>query len=137
MLTHQRFWRYLAGVVVLTSLLVAGLHATDRLAPYWAFSASSILLFTLLGVGAFYAGKYAARSPNKHLFTNLIMGFTLLKMMIGGGLVIGYQMLFRPQDKIFVLPFFLIYLIFTAFEMVVMIQQARQTAPPKVGTDGK
>lgn len=129
MITDKQFWLGLAATVGLSICLTGGLHLLERLSPYWGLSALTIGIFTLLSIVAFFAGKFASTSSNKHLFTNLIMGFTLVKMILSGMIVIGYQMLAEPEDKLFVLPFFLLYILFTAFEMFVMIKQARATAP--------
>lgn len=127
-ITDKQFWLSLLGVTVVTGLLCALLHMAPQLSPYWLLSAITIFLFTLFSIAAFYAGKFAAKSSNKHLFTNVIMGFTLLKMMLSGAIVIVYNLLAEPEDKVFVLPFFLIYLIYTVFETIVMIKQARATS---------
>lgn len=125
MISDKQFWLGLAGTVGLSSVAAAALHLVPRLTPYWSFSLVTILLFMVLSIVAFYLGKRAAKSTNKHLFTSVIMGFTLLKMMLSGATVFLYHLLAEPADKIFVLPFFLFYLLFTSFEAFVMIKQAR------------
>lgn len=127
MISDKQFWVGLAATVGIASIAAAALHLLPRLAPYWSFSLATVLLFTVLSIGAFYAGKRASGAANKHLFTSVIMGFTLLKMMLSGITIFLYHLLAEPADKIFVLPFFILYLIFTIFEAFVMIKQARNT----------
>lgn len=126
--TDKQFWLGLLTVTAITGLLVTLLHLFEKLSPYWPLSATTILLFTLFSIAAFFAGKMAAKSTNKHLFTNVIMGFTLFKMLLSGAIVIVYHLLAEPVGKLFILPFFLIYLIYTVFETFIMVKQARTTS---------
>lgn len=76
----------------------------------------------------YYAGRNAARSSNKNDFTNIIMGFTMGKMVLSFVLIFAYLKLVEPADKIFVLPFFSIYLIYTVFETYFMMKLGRTNA---------
>lgn len=129
MVTDKQFWIGLIGTIVLSTIIAVGIHAFERMADYWPLSAITIFIFTVLSIAAFYGGKLAAQSTNKHLFTSVIMGFTMIKMIFSGIIVLSYNALAEPAEKFFVLPFFILYIIFTAFEMVVMIKQARTTSP--------
>lgn len=124
---NKKFWQQLGWLTLCTLLLVAALHAFPGLRPHWPLSALSILLFTGLSVLIFFFGKRAATATNKHLFTNLVMGFTLVKMLFSGFIIVAYTLLAAPGNKLFVLPFFLVYSIYTAFEVYIMVKLARYT----------
>lgn len=132
-MTLKKFWQSLGGLSLLALLLTAGLHAFPKLSAHWPLSALSILLFTGLSILIFFLGKRAATATNKHLFTNLVMGFTLVKMLFSGFIVVAYTLLAEPENKLFVLPFFLIYSLYTGFEVYVMVKLARHTG--KVSAD--
>ena len=120
------FWRGLIITTLISLLLGFGLHTIERLRPYWPLTAIAIVLFILLSFAMYYVGDRTARASNRHLFTSVTMGFTFFKMMASAGLILVYALLFEPADKLFVLPFFLIYLLYTIFELIFMIKLARQ-----------
>lgn len=127
-MTQGRFFFYLLITTVSTILVVIGFHLVPRLQPYWPLSAISIVGFTLLSTVMYYAGTNAAKSSNKHDFTNIIMGFTMGKMVLSFMLIFAYLKLMEPEDKIFILPFFSIYLIYTIFETYFMMKLGRTNA---------
>ncbi|MEM7575742.1 MAG: hypothetical protein AAF433_22755 [Bacteroidota bacterium] len=127
------FWRGLIITTLLSLILSFGLHSIDRLRPHWPLTVIAIVLFILLSLAMYYLGDRTAKATNRHLFTSVTMGFTFLKMMASAGLILVYALLFEPADKLFVLPFFLIYLLYSAFELIFMIKLARQPGNNKVG----
>lgn len=126
-MTDRTFWLGLLGTTATTSLLTFGLHLIPRLSPDWPLSIIAIVLFFLLCIGIFFFGKRTAASKNKFAFNNVVMGITIFKMFLSGGLIAAYALLAKPVDKIFVLPFFLIYILFTAYEVYVLVKLARIT----------
>lgn len=128
---NKQFWQILVVVTLATALISAALHALPKLLPHWPLSLLAIFIFTVLSILIYFLGKRAATATNKHLFTNVVMGFTLVKMLFSGLAVVAYTLLAEPANKLFVLPFFLIYGIYTSLEVYVMVRLARQTAPVK------
>lgn len=79
----------------------------------------------------FLVGKITANSDNKGLFTGTILGFTFAKMLLSVIIVVGYAQLGNPPTKLFILPFFIVYLIFTIFETYIMMQIGQQSKAVK------
>lgn len=119
------FFILLAGVTLLAVLALFGLHSFERLQPHTPLSWISLGLFVLLTVAMYYAGSRALRSKNKNDFTNVVMGFTMGKMFLAIAIVFGYLKLVEPTDKLFILPFFTVYLIYTVVEVYLMMKLSR------------
>ena len=83
----------------------------------------------LLTLGMFILGGVTAKSTNKSLFTGVVLGFTFGKIFLSLFVVIGYYELTQPTSKIFLLPFFIVYLVFTIFETYLMMQIGQHTEP--------
>ena len=83
----------------------------------------------LLTVAMFFAGGITAKSSNKNLFTTIVLGFTFSKIFLSLIVVLGYYQLAQPTSKLFLLPFFIVYLIFTIFETYLMMQIGQNTKP--------
>lgn len=62
----------------------------------------------------------AAVSKDKNAFTSLIIGFTFAKLLLTVALVLVYKKIANPEGALFLVPFFLIYIVFTIFETVFM-----------------
>lgn len=127
-MTDRIFWLGLLGTTATTALFTFGLHLIPSLSTDWPLSVIAIAIFVLLSIGIYFIGKRTAASKNKFAFNNIVMGTTIFKMFFSGILIAAYAILAKPTDKIFVLPFFLIYLLFTAYEVYVLVKLARITA---------
>lgn len=82
----------------------------------WDFLLLTVALFFFLSTGIFYMGAKAAMSKDSNAFTRLIMVFTFGKLFLSALLVIGWVKLKAPENMLFVVPFFAIYIIYTVFE---------------------
>lgn len=121
-MTSKQFFLQLLGVSALTTLVLFGMYQADVLAPYQAVGWISLGMFTLLSTLMFFAGRNAAQSDNKNNFTSAILGFTMGKMMLAIAVLFVYLQLMKPPDKFFILPFFAVYFLFTAWETYFMIR---------------
>lgn len=83
----------------------------------------------LLTLAMFFVGGMTAKSTNKNLFTTIVLGFTFGKIFLSLFVVLGYYQIAQPTSKIFLLPFFIVYLIFTIFETYLMMQIGKNTKP--------
>lgn len=124
---------FLAQLAVLSLLSFAalwGLHRIPALQSHqglsWA-SATLLLLFSLL---LFAMGKMAAKSSNDHLFIQLFLVATALKMAVCIGLVWWYFSTYQPPSNLFVLPFFAVYAVYTVFEMYFLGKLGKKEADP-------
>jgi hypothetical protein len=82
----------------------------------------SLVIFVGISVAAYIFGLKTANSRNKGDFINLIIILIAAKMLICLFTVWLYQIFVEPESKLFVIPFFIIYLIFTSFEMYILIR---------------
>lgn len=101
-----------------------------------AFSDLSIHAFLAFGaivILAYYLGKKAATSSNKYVFIRMTIVFIFVKMFIGVGLVVSHVRTELPENKLFILPFLIIYLIFTIFEVYVLEKLGRIQTREKSG----
>ena len=92
----------------------------------WAF----FLLFT---IGVYFLAEKAANDPNLNTFSRVIMGVIFVKMILILIVVLIYKKTMNPEGAWFLLPFFIIYLVFTIFEVYFMNKLGR-IKPPKSGS---
>ncbi len=119
---QQTFWIWLTGISAISALALFFLLQSAKFTAHAPFTWSTLAFFVLFTVLAFFYGSMAARSKNKHQFTNAFMGLTMGKMMISGMIVAAYWFVVKPGDKLFIVPFFAIYLVYTVFEAAVLMQ---------------
>jgi hypothetical protein len=118
----KSFLIQLAGVTALAIGVAFGLHQVPALRGGEILSGIAIGLFTFLSVLIFWRARVAAASANRHSFTNVVMGVTMLKMLLSIAAIYAYVLLAEPASKLFVLPFFGVYIIYTIFEVYAMMQ---------------
>lgn len=92
---------------------------------------SSWGMFFLFTIGVYFFAEKAAYSPNLHTFSAVSLGVIFIKMVFILILVIIYKEAVNPSDIWFLIPFFIIYLCFTIFEVYFMSKLGRIKPPAK------
>lgn len=131
---NSTFFKQLLLVSIPSAIGVYGLHEIPVLQPHQLLGWLSLLFFILLCIFMFFTGRAAALSKNKNAFTNAFLGFLMLKLFACGGILIGYLKLTEPDTKLFVLPFFGLYLIYTTFEVLFLIKLGKLQQPKTTET---
>ncbi|MCI5080684.1 MAG: hypothetical protein MRY78_03275 [Saprospiraceae bacterium] len=101
------------------------LNQIPKLAPYEIMSWLSLGLFIFVSIFMYNIGVSASKSDNKYTFTNTIMGFTVGKLFLAIMVILAYNMLAEPATKFFIIPFFAVYFIFTAFETYFLMKLSK------------
>lgn len=121
-MSRQNFFKQLGVLSIALILLLFLLHAFTAFKAFQVLSWLSLGLFILLSIGMYFGGYQAAMSDNKHTFTNAVLGFTIGKMVLSVIVILTYNELAQPESKLFLIPFFVIYVIFTVFETYFMMK---------------
>jgi hypothetical protein len=113
---NKQFLMQLTATTGISAVICAGLHQVPAIAPHFWVSISSILTFIIISLGLFFYGKKMARSENKYAFNHLITASVLGKIVISMVILMIYFKGFSPENRLFVVPFLIVYAIFTIFE---------------------
>lgn len=124
-MSNPIFWRLLGLTTVVSGITLALLHFFIPSLDAVNFSLSAVVLFIILSVMAYYLGKRGATSTNKYRFVHIIVFFILLKMVASIVLIVGYIKLAEPTGKVFIVPFLVVYLFYTIFEVYFLEKIAR------------
>lgn len=77
----------------------------------------SLAFFVALSITMFYLGKMTAGSDKSRMaFSNTVLGLVIGKMILSMLIVFSYAQEVKPESKLFLIPFFAIYFIYTIFE---------------------
>ena len=124
-MTAKVFYLQLAIVTLLATAVAFGINTFPQFAEVRPIAWISLGIFVLLSMVIFYAGRKAAFSENKNDFTNVFLGITIGKIFIAIIFILGYNQLMEPDSRFFIIPFFLMYLIYTIFETYIMMKLGR------------
>ncbi|NUQ23596.1 MAG: hypothetical protein HUU34_06565 [Saprospiraceae bacterium] len=122
---------FIIGLLVTAAIgagLVLALHMVPLFREHELLSWIGLGFFFFLSILMYLVGSNAARSSNKNQFTTVVMGFTFLKLMLTVLIVLAYDKIALPNGKLFILPFFGEYLIFTIFETYFMMKLGKTSA---------
>ncbi len=126
-MSPQRFFKVLAAVTAGTAALLALLHLLVPAArEHWGLSIITLLVFVLLNVGLFYAGKSTNRSTNRMAFSGLISASVFGKMVLALAMLFVYREVTQPTNQWFVAVFLLAYVVYTIFEVWFMTILAKE-----------
>jgi F0F1-type ATP synthase assembly protein I len=124
-----RFLTLLALVTLVAAIGVAACHLLLNLDYALGFSIGTAVLFIAICTALFFLGRRSAGAENKMLFSNVFLGATLVKMLVCGMLVVGYAILGEPESKLFIVPFFWLYGVYTAFEVYFLMRLSATVSP--------
>lgn len=91
----------------------------------------SCAFFVLLTVGMYAMGQYALESPAKNLFDQVLIGFNFIKIIASGILIFAFIYTVKPTGKGYILPFLLVYVVFTAYEVYLLSQMGHRKKDTK------
>jgi len=124
-LTPSRFYTALIIAIAASVVLSIGLAQWLDVMQYSPLSYATIAIYTAVSLLIYFLSERAANMKNKNFFMQIVMINTMIKMFISVVLVIGYYMTVRPTTNKFIVPFILIYIIFSIFETYFMMKQSR------------
>lgn len=126
-MTHPpQFFKQLFLFSTFVAVLVGLGSFIPTLRPYQDFSWMSFAFYVLLSIAIYWAANLGAKSSNKALFNNLLLVFMGGKMFLSLILLSLYYFLTQPTSKIFVLPFLVIYFLYSIFEVYFLIKLAKE-----------
>ncbi len=103
-----------------------GLSYNDKVSPYIDIAYYAIPIFSLLCITMFFVTQYLDNGEKKKGLLNIVVFNVLFKFLISIGIVSIYQKFKQIEDGVFVIPFIIIYVVFTVFEAYFMSEQARK-----------
>lgn len=119
---------FFSGLIITSIIAAAMIFATK----YWPLVANyqdigwiSIVFFILWSAVMFFS-IYKKDNSKSNTFINAVMVFTMGKLMLSAILIIVYFKVTNPPSKIFIVPFFAVYLVYTIFETRFMMKLGKK-----------
>ena len=117
-----KFYSQLALVSVVMLGVLFGMKFIKPLAPYFWLSIFIWAFFIFYSVLMYVVGSLSLKNENQKSFTSLVIGFTFGKMLLAVLIIIVYSQGYNPESQLYVVPFFLIYIVYTIFETSFMMR---------------
>lgn len=124
-MTKSVFFKNLILISLGLGLMVTAQAFIPLLAEHLMLSISSLIFFIGFTVGVYFLAERAAHSSNLHTFSSVILGVIFIKMVFILFIIVLYKKEVNPENSWFLIPFFLIYLAFTIFEVYFMSKLGR------------
>ena len=124
---HKKFFTQLGFCSFLSILLILLLNTNTVFNTHQILYWISLFIFIIINIIGYFFGLKTANSSNKFDFSNLFIIVTMLKVFVFLLTFVAYSLLSEPSNKLYILPFFLFYMIFTTFEVRLLT---------KIGKDG-
>jgi hypothetical protein len=120
------FFKSLGVVALATAAFLGLLHSVAApIQPHWRISIISIVLFTVVCIGLYYAGINTLRSKSKVAFNGVVSVSVFGKMVLTMLTLFLYQQSVHPPNQWFVGIFLLVYVVFTVYEVWFMSKLAK------------
>ncbi len=76
----------------------------------------SLVMFFFISIVMFFTGRWGTSHENKSTFIGLMYLYMGGKMILSVLMILLYYLYIEPETKLFILPFFVVYFIYTIFE---------------------
>ena len=124
------FGKFLIGLLISSALSFGayfGLNFLIDLSNYLDLTIICISVFCFISISVFMLAQKAITSEDKGFFISVILMNILFKILLSFLLLVAYAKFAQPTDKNFVLPFLMVYLIFTIFETYFLSLKSRES----------
>lgn len=117
---QSKFFGILISISTVLAAFFLWLNRFPQFSVSQYFTWGILAFFILLTLAIYYVGKQLAVSNDKYAYNRLILLVVMTKMMLCVLFVVVYIKEMEPTNKFFLIPFFLIYFVYTIFEVVIM-----------------
>lgn len=117
---QSTFFGSLTGISIILILFLSWLNTFPQFEHARLFTWAVLTFFILLTLGIYFAGKHLAVAKDKNAFSSMIFFVMIFKMMLCVFFVFTFVKIMEPPNRFFLIPFFLIYFVYTTFEVVLM-----------------
>jgi hypothetical protein len=124
---HQDFFRQILLISFILGLVLLGFYQLEVLQPYQLLGWVSMGYFFGISLLIYFLAQGMVKNANPHAFIRMVMGFVLFKLMLSVAVVVVYFEKTAPTSKYFILPFFLVYLVYTIFETYFLMKISKST----------
>jgi hypothetical protein len=124
-MTPKTFYSQLAIVSASVALILFILNSFELFASHQVFSWVSLLGFIIFCSLLYFVESKTVHAQDKSLFGKLFLMSIFFKMLFCVLLIIVYIVSSKPDDRYFILPFFIIYLFFTVYEVYFVSKLAK------------
>lgn len=115
-MTVRQFASQLTIVTIFVGVVLWLLSTFAVFGNHQQLSWMSLTLFVVISIAMFFSGRWGVENDNKNTFIGLMYLYMGGKMILSIMLITLYYYYFEPETKLFILPFFLVYFIYTIFE---------------------
>ncbi len=121
----SRFFILFGLTLILVSGLLYLISYNDKMGGYVDIAYYAVPAFSLLSLIIYFFTIYLENRPDKKGLLNVVIINVMLKFFISALVIAVYYNVKSPSDGIFVVPFIIVYVVFTIFEAYFMSEQAR------------
>lgn len=116
--------------ILLSTGLAYVLSSILDIHDYMLLSYLSVGMFAGLCLMIYRLSERASKMANKRFFMQIVMINTMIKMFGAVILVILYYKFAQPHTTLFIVPFIVVYIVFSIFETYFMMKQSRHATRP-------
>lgn len=128
-MTQRTFLLLLSVITISLAVILVLFNWIDLFANHQALAWLGLGFFFFITLGLYYLGSHLATSSQSNAFIGLVMGAILIKMVLSFLIIAVYYKFSQPEDKLFVLPFFFVYFVYTIFETFTLMKLSYLKAP--------
>lgn len=124
-MTMPKFLILFLVTVIVSIILLYGLSTNERFGDYVDVGYYAIPAFSILSLSIYFITEMLERRDDKQALLNIVIINVMSKFVLTAAVIALYYKNTDPEDGIFVVPFILVYIVFTIFETYFMSEQAK------------
>ena len=105
------------GLILLT-------NSIEIMQQYTDLSVLSLCFMVITTITMYFLAQIALKSSNQYAFIQLVIASVLVKIILALALNMVYVKVMKPEGKYFILPFIIMYIIYTIFETYALFKMS-------------
>jgi len=121
-MSDKIFYLSLTAITVIVFGVIYWIHLNTVMLPYYEFSVNGLGIMVVYNLLAYTIGKLLMGSKKNYVFLNFVIANIFLKIVVVMVYIMSYVKFNEPTEKLFLLPFVGIYLVYAVFETYFLYQ---------------
>lgn len=135
-MNSTNYFKKLFIVTVILALLALLANQTELFVSFQLFTWLSLTFFFLVSCGVYLMASKGVSANSSYRFVSMVMGSFTGKLMLCTVFLLLYVVIAKPQGKpFFIIPFFILYIVYTVMEMIELLKLNAKKAQGKQNTD--
>ena len=126
MINYKYYFLRWIAVVTILSLCIVAANTIIFFQAFQLFSWIALLFFAIISQASMALLFRGIKNKSNHQFVGMVSASTTVKLLSSAGFIVIWALAVHPEKPYFIIPFFFYYIVFTIFDVGLMLKLIKQ-----------